>query len=140
MTDELPRWSRIPRNVVSRIFAFLSCCAVGKIACAACILVAGRGATPASWENLNTTNFAKTSGDIRFCACDVDTDPLGRRGRKGVLTSDTECNACHSSSEITDFRKTLIGVSETNQKGGDDCLELQTSLQYLCVCIFKNDF
>eukprot|EP00438_Fugacium_kawagutii_P027521 Skav213236 [mRNA] locus=scaffold5440:20370:35754:+ [translate_table: standard] len=64
-----------------------------------------------SWENLNSTSFAKSSGQIHFCACDVDTDPLGKRGRKGALTSETECNACHTSAEITQFRKTLIGAA-----------------------------
>ena len=114
--EELPRWSRIPRNVVSRIFGFLSCCAIGKVACVIAILVAGGSVADhvGSWENLNTTNFAKSSGHIRFCSCDVDTDPLGRRGRKGVLTSDTECNACHESVEITKFRTTLISALVRN--------------------------
>lgn len=112
LPEDLPRWSRIPRNVVSRILGFLSCCAAGKVACLISILVAGGSATNEnlSWENLNTTSFAKSSGQIHFCACDVDTDPLGKRGRKGALTSETECNACHTSTEITQFRKTLIGV------------------------------
>ena len=90
-----------------------SCRAIGKVACVNAILVAGGSAADhvGSWENLNTTNLAKSSGQIRFCSCDVDTDPFGRRGRKGVLTSDTECNACHESVEITKFRKTLISAS-----------------------------
>lgn len=61
-------------------------------------------------QDLNRTRFVKSSGQIVFCSCDVDFDPLGRHGRKGSLTSEAECEACYSSAEVSRFRQGLIGA------------------------------
>ena len=84
-----------------------------KLACGAWMVIvsnavsgipdfAAHGAMP------NVTLEAGASGLMRFCACDVDTDPLGRNGKKrGALTSDALCSACHGPADLVEFRHSL---------------------------------
>ena len=102
----------------SRTLLFTGAAGLAKLGCSVWMLVlsmavsdmevfAQEGVMP------NVTLELGASGLMRFCACDVGTDPLGRGGKKrGALTSDALCSACHEPTDLVHFRRSLSRASE----------------------------
>ena len=108
------------RTAGSRTLLFTCTAGWGKLACGIWMLVISRvvSEVPAFANGVlpNVTLEEGASGLLRFCACDVRTDPLGRNGKKrGVLTSDALCSACHGPPDLVESRHSLSRASPSHK-------------------------